>query len=466
MSIFAPLGNTNVSRGHGVQNDVFTSNVTINCDPRLVVPQTDANIRNGLAKPEIAGKIAVEHDLCDLDVRNLTIHGDLTFDGTIIGCVTIAADGADCCPLTVRNTNVPAAGGQEGNALCVEGSTVMIPLTDPASQVAVGAPALLFLDGTQLTGGTNLTSGDYLRIDARPLATGIGIGVDLDSTNTTTIPMTGKGIQIQKGGSSMNGGGGRLFLATAPIEKGILPDYQDRVTLAEVLGPALSDQPVDGAVTGADQPGGVNDATRTQTALHVNSSNNEGTYAPVAGLLVSGGTTFFGQGTETNHGHIHAAQVEPPKPQIFSENGVVLPQTADLFAVYPDINDPSIFSPPGVAPQRGTDVAGVIFISTTPASATGFLWIPFNTPYPNNCYPSIHLSCDPGFYNTIGSGVAVNSPAMILQNFNDPALNPAIGAGVFNDPAYTANKGFIIPLTGANGRGHVHYQVMGVLGGR
>jgi len=76
MSIFAPLGNTNVTRGQGIQNDVFTSNVTVNCDPRLVVPETDANIRNGLVKPEIAGKIAVEHDLCDLDVRNLTIHGN------------------------------------------------------------------------------------------------------------------------------------------------------------------------------------------------------------------------------------------------------------------------------------------------------------------------------------------------------------------------------------------------------
>jgi len=461
MSIFAPLSNTNVSRGHGIQNDVFTSNVTVNCDPRLVVPDTDANVRNGLVKPEIAGKIAVEHDLCDLDVRNLTIHGDLTFDGTIIGCVTIAADGADCCPLTVRNTNVPVAGGQVGNALCVEGSTVMIPLTDPATSST--GQALLFLDGTQLTGGFNLTTGDYLRIDARPLSSGIGIGVDLDSGGTT-IPMTGRGIQIQKGGTSMSGTG-RLFLASAPTEKGISPNYADRVTLGEVIGSALSDPLVIGAITGADQPGGVNDDTRTQTALHVNSSNNEGEYAPVAGLLVTGGTTFFGAGDAKNHGHIHAAQTEPPKPIIISEGGAVVPQTPDLFAVYPDINDPSVFSPPGVAPQRGTDVAGVIFISNT-GQANSYLWIPFNTPYPNNCYPSIQLSCDPGFYSTIGS-FGANSPAMILQNFQDPAANPNVAANFFQNPNndYTANKGFIIPLT-TIGKGHVHYQVMGVLGGR
>ena len=464
MSIFAPLGNTNVTRGHGIQNDVFTSNVTVNCDPRLVVPETDANIRNGLVKPEIAGKIAVEHDLCDLDVRNLTIHGDLTFDGTIFGCVTVAADGALCCPLTVRNTNVPIAPatGQSGNALCVEGSTVMIPLTDPATTET--AQALLFLDGTQ-TAGSNLTTGDYLFIDARPLSAGVGIGIDLDSGGTTT-PMTGKGIQIQKGGSSMNGGGGRLFLATAPLEKGISANYADRVTLGEVIGSALSDPLVTGVITGDDQPGGLTDATRTQTALHVNCFNNEGAYAPVAGLLVTGGTTFFDNSDGKNHGHIHAAQTDPPKPQIISENGQAQPQTADLFAVYPDINDPSVFPDPTLGvPQRGADIAGVIFISNT-GQANSYLWIPFKTPYPNNCYPSIQLSCDPGFYSTIGSS-GVNSPAMILQNTQNPATNPPDAGGFFQNANndYLANKGFIIPLS-AIGKGYVHYQVVGVLGGR
>ena len=462
MSIFAPLGNTNVSRGHGIQNDVFSSNVTVNCDPRLVVPDTDANVKNGLVKPEIAGIIAVEHDLCDLDVRNLTIHGDLTFDGTIFGCVTVAADGALCCPLTVRNTNVPAAGGQSGNALCVEGSTVMIPLTDPATTDT--AQALLFLDGTQLTGGSNLTTGDYLRIDARPLSSGIGIGVDLDSGGTL-IPMTGKGIQVFKGGSSMNGGGGRLFLATAPTEKGISANYADRVTLGEVLGSALSDPLVDGFATGPNQPGGVNDNTRTQTALHVNTWNNEGFIAPVAGLLVSGGTTFFGAGNETNHGHIHAAQTDSPKPTLVEEGGGEYPQDNETFAIYPNTADPSVFDP--ATPGRGADIAGVIQISTsnsTPPLAGGFLWVPFTTPYPNNCYPSVKLTCDRGFYSTIGSSGA-NSPAMILQNTQNGATNPPDAGGFFQNNAYTANRGFIIPLS-AVGKGTVHYQVMGVLGGR
>ena len=53
MSIFAPLGNTNVTRGHGVQNDVFSSNVTVNCDPRLVVPKLGlAGRKNALYKDD------------------------------------------------------------------------------------------------------------------------------------------------------------------------------------------------------------------------------------------------------------------------------------------------------------------------------------------------------------------------------------------------------------------------------
>ena len=347
-----------------------TSNVTVNCDPRLVVPKlTLAGRKNALYKEEIAGKIAVEHDLCDLDVRNLTIHGDLTFDGTIFGCVTVAADGALCCPLTVRNTNVPITPvtGQSGNALCVEGSTVMIPLTDPATTDP--GQALLFLDGTQLTGGSNLTTGDYLRIDARPLSSGIGIGVDLDSGGTAT-PMTGKGIQVFKGGSSMNGGGGRLFLATAPTEKGISANYLDLVTLGEVLGSALSDPLVTGSATGPNQPGGVNDASRTQTALHVNTWNNEGFIAPVAGLLVSGGTTFFGAGNETNHGHIHAAQTDSPKPiplELVEEGGTIYPQDNDDFC------------------NISKYCRSQCFRSSNPWARSRYCW----------CYPNLHFHLHP-----------------------------------------------------------------------
>lgn len=317
MSIFAPLGNTNVTRGHGVQNDVFTSNVTVNCDPRLVVPETAANIRNGLVKPEIAGKIAVEHDLCDLDVRNLTIHGTLIVPGdTVLSCTVIKADGAVCCPLTVENTNAQttAQGGQVGNALCVKGSTLLQPLTDPANDgtTTATARALLFLDGT-LPDGTNFLSGDYMKIDARPLT--IGNAIDIDISTTGVVAMTGKGIRINKAGSNMQNiatgvlgePGARLLYINAPTERGanfnevVTPNTGDAVVLGEIAGPLLTD--ISTRAIGPRKPPGLRGVR--QSALYVNCvPTGNLRINPVGALWIDGGTVFSGQSTTETDGRL------------------------------------------------------------------------------------------------------------------------------------------------------------------
>jgi hypothetical protein len=61
--------------GLQVKRDMDFSNVTIQCDPRLVVPDNATTQTSGLFKKDTAGKIAVEHDICDLDVSNLTVNG-------------------------------------------------------------------------------------------------------------------------------------------------------------------------------------------------------------------------------------------------------------------------------------------------------------------------------------------------------------------------------------------------------
>ena len=312
MSIFAPLGNTNVTRGHGIQNDLLSSNVTVNCDPRLTVPDTAANVRNGLVKPEIAGKIAVEHDICDLDVRNLTIYGTLIVPGdTVLSCTVIKADGAVCCPLTVENTNAQtsAQGGQVGNALCVKGSTLLQPLTDPANDgtTTATASALLFLDGT-LPDGTNFLSGDYMRIDARPLT--IGNAIDIDISAATGVPMTGKGIKINKTGSNMENiatgsgaPGARLLYIDAPTERGANFDITqpthvgDAVVLGEIAGPRLTDISTRTVVDGGPRkPPGLRGVR--QSALYVNCVPSDlSRLNPVGALWIDGGTTFSGQST-------------------------------------------------------------------------------------------------------------------------------------------------------------------------
>jgi hypothetical protein len=66
------------------------SNVTIQCDPRLVVPDNATTQTSGLFKKDTAGKIAVAHDICDLDVNNLTVGGkttltNATVSGSLVG---------------------------------------------------------------------------------------------------------------------------------------------------------------------------------------------------------------------------------------------------------------------------------------------------------------------------------------------------------------------------------------------
>jgi len=414
MSIFAPLGNTNVTRGHGVQNDVFSSNVTVNCDPRLVVPKLGlAGRKNALYKDEVAGKIAVEHDLCDLDVRNLTINGTLIVPGdTILSCTVIKADGAVCCPLTVENTNVPIAPatGQSGNALCVEGSTVMIPLTTPATTDP--GQALLFLDGTQ-SAGSNLTTGNYLRIDARPLSSGIGIGIDLDSGGSSTA-MTGQGIQVVKGGSSMESAAHLLYV-NAPTEQGFNlnltsdPHAGDAISLGEIAGPLLTDISTRTLANGGPRkPPGLRGLR--QSALHVNCvPTGNLRINPVGALWIDGGTVFSGQSTTDT-----------------SKNSRLSP-TGQILSLPP--------LPPSLQPT-GTPIGTYNNVNTiTGGPGTGAtLNIVIN---PVGIVESVTIA-------NSGSGYAAGDPLIIPAG----TMNPAQTGALIFDPLGNVLLG--------NGQGHLH----------
>lgn len=435
MSIFAPLGNTNVTRGHGIQNDLLSSNVTVNCDPRLTVPDTAANVRNGLVKPEIAGKIAVEHDICDLDVRNLTIYGTLIVPGdTVLSCTVIKADGAVCCPLTVENTNAQtsAQGGQVGNALCVKGSTLLQPLTDPANDgtTTATASALLFLDGT-LPDGTNFLSGDYMRIDARPLT--IGNAIDIDISAATGVPMTGKGIKINKTGSNMENiatgpgaPGARLLYIDAPTERGANFDIGqpthtgDAVVLGEIAGPRLTDISTRTAVDGGPRkPPGLRGVR--QSALYVNCVPGDSLLNPVGALWIDGGTVFSGDSTtDTDRGRLSSTgqilRLPSPLP-------IVSQPTGTPVGTY---NNILLFSPGG-----GNGVSVDIVIN------------------PVGIVESVTIVNPGSGYNTgdlliVGPGVPV------------PALDPAQTADLVIDLNNMVSGGVV-----GNGQGHLHSRQVG-----
>ena len=63
--------------GTQVKRDVNLSNATIQCDPKLLFPEGASQGGVPLNKENLAGKIAVEHDICNLDVNNLTVNGVL-----------------------------------------------------------------------------------------------------------------------------------------------------------------------------------------------------------------------------------------------------------------------------------------------------------------------------------------------------------------------------------------------------
>jgi len=76
--------------GLQVKRDMDFSNVTIQCDPRLVVADTPTTQTSGLFKKDTAGKLAVAHEICDLDVSNLTVTGQTALNNaTVAGSLTV-----------------------------------------------------------------------------------------------------------------------------------------------------------------------------------------------------------------------------------------------------------------------------------------------------------------------------------------------------------------------------------------
>ena len=74
--------------GLQVKRDMDFSNVTVQCDPRLVVPNNSTTQTAGLFRKDTAGKLAVEHEICDLDVSNLTVTGQTTLkNATVSGAL-------------------------------------------------------------------------------------------------------------------------------------------------------------------------------------------------------------------------------------------------------------------------------------------------------------------------------------------------------------------------------------------
>tara|TARA_B100000674_G_C37909992_1_gene948120 strand:- start:1030 stop:1749 length:720 start_codon:yes stop_codon:yes gene_type:complete len=78
---------SNIS-GSQIQKDSFINNLTVACDPGLLAPKTDplTGLPNPLNLEKRDGKAAIGVDICDLDVSDLTVHGNLVVKGSAEVC--------------------------------------------------------------------------------------------------------------------------------------------------------------------------------------------------------------------------------------------------------------------------------------------------------------------------------------------------------------------------------------------
>ena len=105
MSVFNFNSGKNMSAFPQIQSDLTATNLNLHCDPRTVGPTGTF-----LDMKSKAGKIAVEDDICDLNVANLTVNGKLTIKGQAEVCDIVCPE--DFSVRAARNSLVNSGNGQ------------------------------------------------------------------------------------------------------------------------------------------------------------------------------------------------------------------------------------------------------------------------------------------------------------------------------------------------------------------
>lgn len=113
---------SNIS-GSQIQKDSFINNLTVACDPGLLAPETDplTGLPNPLNLEKRDGKAAIGVDICDLDVSNLTVNGNLVVKGSAEVCDIV-------CPVDFSVTAGNNINETAGGAVSLVASTGQISL--------------------------------------------------------------------------------------------------------------------------------------------------------------------------------------------------------------------------------------------------------------------------------------------------------------------------------------------------
>ena len=241
--------------GQQVKRDRDLSNVTIQCDPRAVYPDNESSVNNRFRKRE-AGKIAVEDDICNLNVANLTVNGQLKLNGEIAAEIcnifcpedfnlransSILQDAGDTFVVTAVNAvDLSTAVGGSGNINIGAAGDIRITADDLAVIRSNTDNIIVDAGGTTtITAGTSnvvVNAGSNFTL----LGTNNNDVIVTAGTNIAVIADTGdiditapNGSTTISGNTATNVGAatGRLgFYGKAPISQQAAP-----VTLADVI---------------------------------------------------------------------------------------------------------------------------------------------------------------------------------------------------------------------------------------
>lgn len=308
--------------GTQVKRDANLSNATVQCDPTLLFPQGATQGGVLLNKENLAGKIAVEHDICNLDVNNLTVNGVLKAKGPAEVCDIVCPDTFSV--VAVNQITMQALGnpsGDRGNIALIAGDDATI------DQIPGTADECIMLSAASL--GTQTQSADSQIM----LTAGEGNSTQ-QGDNSILISAAGAGAQLQQSDNSIllttNNGGvtqtidGEIFLAAQSailmegVTDGIGLKFQENIVADNLkmtaknvttTGPANAQIATANAVTGTitlltnttiNPPTGVTpviSCTLTNNKIAVNSTvlysvNIAGNNSE--GIVINGGGTTAG----------------------------------------------------------------------------------------------------------------------------------------------------------------------------
>lgn len=250
---------SNIS-GSQIQKDSFINNLTVACDPGLVAPKNLNGLPNPLNLEKRDGKAAIGVDICDLDVSNLTVNGNLVVKGPAEICDIV-------CPVDFNvtagnNINETAAANMNLTATGVGAGDGSINLNSSANATGTGGQIVLNANATtnnfdssgvevngqnirSVAAQAALTSGGALNVFPRvPGAKGLSVvckdtiqgefGIAADLTGTTILRADGTALNTGATGHLMSAPSGVNFLGVNAVDVTLTPG--NNVIAVGVLG--------------------------------------------------------------------------------------------------------------------------------------------------------------------------------------------------------------------------------------